>query len=48
MTLQTDTLDWPMMVLSHLDCEFTVEEPAELAELVATAAARFARSAGRL
>ncbi len=47
MTMQTDTLDWPLMVLAHLDSEFTVESPPELVELVASAADRFARSAGR-
>ena len=44
MTMGTDTLDWPMMVLAHLDCDFTVEDPPELVDLVASAAARFARS----
>jgi predicted DNA-binding transcriptional regulator YafY len=44
MTMPTDTLDWPLMVLARLDCEFVVEGPEELAELVASAAGRFARS----
>jgi predicted DNA-binding transcriptional regulator YafY len=44
MTMNTDTLDWPMMVLARLDCEFTVDGPAELVDLLARAAARFARS----
>jgi predicted DNA-binding transcriptional regulator YafY len=44
MSMSTDTLDWPMMVLAHLDCDFTVDGPPELADLVAAAAARFARS----
>lgn len=46
MTMSTDTLDWPLMVLAHLDSDFTVEGPPELVELVAAAAGRFARSAG--
>ncbi|MEP9363401.1 YafY family protein [Nocardioides sp. CN2-186] len=46
MTMNTDTLDWPMMVLAHLDLDFTVEEPQELVDLVARVAGRFARSAG--
>ncbi|GAA1775247.1 YafY family protein [Nocardioides hankookensis] len=44
MTMQTDTLDWPLMVLAHLDSDFTVEGPPELVELVARAASRFARA----
>ena len=45
MTMNTDTLDWPMMVIAHLDVDFTVQGPPELADLVARAAGRFARSA---
>jgi predicted DNA-binding transcriptional regulator YafY len=45
MTMPTDTLDWPMMVLAHLDVDFTVEGPPELVELLASTAARFARAA---
>ena len=48
MTMHTDTLDWPLMVLAHLDSDFTVEGPPELADLVGRAAARFARSAHRM
>ena len=47
MTMSTDTLDWPLMVLAHLDSDFTVESPPELVELVARAADRFARAASR-
>jgi predicted DNA-binding transcriptional regulator YafY len=46
MTMPTDSLDWPLMVLAHLDAEFTVESPPELARLVASAADRFARAGG--
>lgn len=42
--MPTDTLDWPVMVLARLDAEFTVEGPAELQQVVAAAAERFARS----
>jgi predicted DNA-binding transcriptional regulator YafY len=48
MTMQTDTLDWPIMVLAHLDSEFEVEGPPELVELVARAGERFVRAAGTL
>jgi predicted DNA-binding transcriptional regulator YafY len=44
MTMATDTLDWPIMVLTHLECDCTVDGPPELVDLVASAAARFARS----
>jgi predicted DNA-binding transcriptional regulator YafY len=44
MTMASDTLDWPMMVLAHLDRDFTVDGPPELVDLVASAAARFSRS----
>ena len=44
MTMSTDTLDWPMMVIANIEADFTVEAPAELAEKVAAAAARFTRA----
>jgi predicted DNA-binding transcriptional regulator YafY len=44
MTMQTDTLDWPMVVLARLDSDFTIEGPPELVEQVARAAERFARA----
>lgn len=44
MTMQTDSLDWPLMVLARLDSDFTVEGPPELVDLVAGAAARFGRA----
>ncbi|GAA1531074.1 YafY family protein [Nocardioides humi] len=34
MTMNTDSLDWPVLVLAHLDRDYTVEEPAELGELI--------------
>ncbi|MFC7500769.1 WYL domain-containing protein, partial [Nocardioides sp. GCM10030258] len=41
MTMNTDSLDWPVMVLANLDCDFTVEEPAELVEVLARVGRRF-------
>ena len=35
MHLQTDTLDWPVLILANADCDFDVEEPAELTDLLA-------------
>ena len=42
MLLNTDSLDWPVLVLAGLDCDFTVEGPAELDELLARLGRRFA------
>ena len=44
MTMNADTLDWPVMILAGVDADFTVEEPAELRDLAARAAARLAAS----
>jgi hypothetical protein len=41
MTMNTDTLDWPVLVLGSFDCDFTVEEPAELVDLLARVGRRF-------
>ncbi|MDZ5621587.1 YafY family protein [Nocardioides sp. HM23] len=41
MLLNTDTLDWPVMILANLDCPFTVEGPAELADLLERVGRRF-------
>lgn len=40
MTMDTDTLDWPVLVLAGLDCDFAVEAPDELGELLGRFAAR--------
>ncbi|GAB2865231.1 helix-turn-helix transcriptional regulator [Nocardioides pacificus] len=45
LTMNVDDLDWPMMVLANVRADFVVEEPAELRDRVAEAAARFARCA---
>jgi predicted DNA-binding transcriptional regulator YafY len=47
MTLNTDSFDWPVMILANLDCAFTVEGPAELAELLERVGRRFVRSGAR-
>ncbi len=41
MTMDTDSLDWPVLVLAGLDCTFTVTGPAELAELLGRLGERF-------
>lgn len=41
MTMDTDTLDWPVLVLAGLDCGFTVEGPAELTDLLTRLGNRF-------
>ncbi|TYL52171.1 YafY family transcriptional regulator [Nocardioides sp. BGMRC 2183] len=41
LTLQTDTLDWPVLILAALDCPFTVEGPAALNELLDRLGRRF-------
>jgi predicted DNA-binding transcriptional regulator YafY len=46
MTLNTDSLDWPVMILASLDCDFTVEQPAELVDVVARVGARFSAARG--
>ncbi len=45
MTLNTDSFDWPVMILANLDCAFTVEAPSELADLLDRVGRRFVRSA---
>lgn len=46
LTMNTEQLDWPVMVLAGTGAHFTVEEPPELARLVESVAVRFARAAG--
>lgn len=45
MTMDTDTLDWPVLVLTGLDCSFRVEAPGELAELLERLGRRFVDAA---
>lgn len=40
MVMNTDSLDWPVLVLANLDRDFEVEEPAELTALIGRLAAR--------
>ncbi|WP_408896420.1 helix-turn-helix transcriptional regulator [Nocardioides sp. R1-1] len=42
MTMNTDSLDWPVLILVNLDCDFEVEEPADLTALLGRLAARSA------
>ena len=41
MTMDTDSLDWPVLVLAGLDCDFEVEAPDELGVLLARLGRRF-------
>lgn len=41
MTMDTDSLDWPVLVLAGLDCDFEVEAPDELSVLLARLGRRF-------
>lgn len=45
MTMDTDSLDWPVLVLAGLDCAFEVEAPDELAVLLARLGQRFTTAA---
>jgi predicted DNA-binding transcriptional regulator YafY len=45
MVMDTDSLDWPVLVLAGLDCDFRVEQPAELTDLVARLGRRFTGAA---
>lgn len=40
MRMSTDWLDWPLMAITSIDADFTVESPPELADLVRRAAVR--------
>ncbi len=42
--MNVDDLQWPVMVLAQVEADITVEAPAELAQLVARVADRFARA----
>jgi predicted DNA-binding transcriptional regulator YafY len=45
MTMDTDSLDWPVLVLAGLDCDFAVEAPDELSTLLARLGDRFTAAA---
>ena len=45
LTMDTDSLDWPVLALSSLECEFEVVGPPELAVRLRECAERFARCA---
>ena len=42
--MNVDALEWPVMVLTQLDRDFTVEGPSELVDMLGRAAHRFARA----
>ena len=44
LTMNVDSLEWPLMVLAHLDADFDVESPAELQAMVRGTAERFVRA----
>ena len=46
LTMNVDTLDWPVMVLGFVRAEFEVEQPPELVDLVQEIARRFSLAAG--
>ncbi|WP_205474091.1 YafY family protein [Nocardioides sp. SYSU D00038] len=43
--MNLDHLQWPVLVLAEVDCDFTIESPPELRELVGRLAARASRPA---
>ena len=45
MTLNTDSLDWPVLIIANFDCDFEVEEPAELQARIARLSERGRRAA---
>lgn len=47
LTMNVDSLEWPLMVLAQLGAHFEAEAPAELQDLVRGAADRFVRAAAR-
>jgi WYL domain len=47
LTMNVDSLEWPLMVLAQLDADFEVEVPPELRDLVRGTAERFTRAAAR-
>ena len=47
LTMNVDSLGWPLMVVAQLEADFEVEAPQELQELVNGTADRFARAAAR-
>jgi len=45
LSMNVDSLHWPLMVLGRLEADFEVEEPTELHDLVTRTAERFGRAA---
>jgi hypothetical protein len=46
MTMNADTLDWPLMMLAAIDAPFAIEGPDELVALAAATGQRLTESAG--
>ena len=46
LTMNVDSLQWPVMVLAEVEADFEVDSPPELTALLARTADRFARAAG--
>ena len=44
LTMNVDSLEWPLMVLAHVDADFDIESPAELQAMVRGTAERFGRA----
>ncbi|MEO7352482.1 MAG: WYL domain-containing protein, partial [Marmoricola sp.] len=44
LTMNVDSLQWPMMVLAQIEADFEVESPPELRTLLGSTAQRFARA----
>jgi predicted DNA-binding transcriptional regulator YafY len=47
LTMNVDSLEWPVMVLANLEADFEVEGPPELSDLISGTAERFSRAAAR-
>ena len=45
LTMNVDSLEWPVLVLAQLEADFEVEGPPELRDLVSRTAVRFAQAA---
>ena len=43
LTMNVDSLEWPVMVLAEVDADFEVESPPELTALVSRTADRLER-----
>jgi predicted DNA-binding transcriptional regulator YafY len=44
LSMNVDSLEWPLVVLAQLEADFEVQSPPELQEMVARTAERFGRA----